>query len=92
MGFMRKPLLYAHMQAQVKYTQDFLNRFNTDLLRIIQDHLNDTIVVNQPRLTTEENQELMANQVITLPAGANELLMEETDNGQVKFIFALYTI
>ncbi|XP_032667216.1 zinc finger protein 676-like isoform X2 [Odontomachus brunneus] len=49
-----------------------------------QDHLNDTIVVNQPRLTTEENQELIANQVITLPAGANELLMEETDNGQLE--------
>ncbi|XP_075214790.1 uncharacterized protein LOC142320645 [Lycorma delicatula] len=35
MGFMRKPLLYNHMQTQ--------------------GHLNDTIVVNQPRLTTEED-------------------------------------
>lgn len=35
MGFMRKPLLYNHMQSQ--------------------GHLNDTIVVNQPRLTTEED-------------------------------------
>ncbi|KAK7868949.1 hypothetical protein R5R35_002583 [Gryllus longicercus] len=35
MGFMRKPLLYNHMQTQ--------------------GHMNDTIVVNQPRLTTEED-------------------------------------
>lgn len=35
-GFMRKPLLYQHMQAQ--------------------GHLNDTIVVNQPRLTTDDDQ------------------------------------
>ncbi|XP_066994648.2 zinc finger protein 543 isoform X2 [Anabrus simplex] len=34
-GFMRKPLLYNHMQTQ--------------------GHLNDTIVVNQPRLTSEED-------------------------------------
>lgn len=33
-GFMRKPLLYAHMQSQ--------------------GHLNDTIVVNQPRLQTDD--------------------------------------
>lgn len=40
-GFMRKPLLYQHMQAQ--------------------GHLNDTIVVNQPRLPTdEESQQLVA--------------------------------
>lgn len=48
--------------------------------------------MNQPRLTTEENSEIIANQVIALPAGANELLMEEGDNGQVKFVFMLYTI
>lgn len=35
MGFMRKPLLYNHMQSQ--------------------GHLNDTIVVNQPRLATDED-------------------------------------
>lgn len=34
-GFMRKPLLYNHMQTQ--------------------GHLNDTIVVNQPRLTTDDD-------------------------------------
>lgn len=32
-GFMRKPLLYSHMN--------------------IQGHLNDTIVVNQPRISSE---------------------------------------
>lgn len=35
MGFMRKPLLYNHMQSQ--------------------GHLNDTIVVNQPRLASDED-------------------------------------
>ena len=35
MGFMRKPLLYNHMQSQ--------------------GHLNDTIVVNQPRLATDDD-------------------------------------
>uniref|UniRef100_A0A0C9QG01 ZNF235_3 protein n=1 Tax=Fopius arisanus TaxID=64838 RepID=A0A0C9QG01_9HYME len=35
-----------------------------------QGHLNDTIVVNQPRLTTEEDQ-------VILPGGGVELLMEE---------------
>ncbi|XP_063216034.1 zinc finger protein 431-like [Bacillus rossius redtenbacheri] len=34
-GFMRKPLLYNHMQSQ--------------------GHMNDTIVVNQPRLTNEDD-------------------------------------
>lgn len=43
-----------------------------------QGHLNDTIVVNQPRLTTEEEH------VITIPANSGELLMEETDNGQLE--------
>ncbi|XP_012234087.1 zinc finger protein ZFP2-like isoform X2 [Linepithema humile] len=37
-----------------------------------QGHLNDTIVVNQPRLTTEDDQ------VITIPENEDELLMEET--------------
>lgn len=41
MGFMRKPLLYAHMQTQ--------------------GHLNDTIVVNQPRLTTDDDQIVTVN-------------------------------
>ncbi|XP_046602152.1 zinc finger protein 300 isoform X1 [Neodiprion pinetum] len=56
MGFMRKPLLYTHMQTQ--------------------GHLNDTIVVNQPRLTTDDDQ------VITLPDADVELLMEGDDNEQ----------
>ncbi|XP_012265939.1 zinc finger protein ZFP2-like isoform X2 [Athalia rosae] len=56
MGFMRKPLLYTHMQTQ--------------------GHLNDTIVVNQPRLTTEDDQ------VITIPDGDVELLMEGADHEQ----------
>ncbi|XP_044766227.1 zinc finger protein 616-like isoform X2 [Coccinella septempunctata] len=41
-GFMRKPLLYQHMQAQ--------------------GHLNDTIVVNQPRLTTDDDQLVTVNE------------------------------
>ncbi|KAK4873220.1 hypothetical protein RN001_015249 [Aquatica leii] len=40
-GFMRKPLLYQHMQDQ--------------------GHLNDTIVVNQPRLTTDDDQIITVN-------------------------------
>lgn len=43
----------------------------------LQGHLNDTIVVNQPRLTTEEDQ------VITIPSNTGELLMEEVDNEQL---------
>lgn len=57
MGFMRKPLLYTHMQTQ--------------------GHLNDTIVVNQPRLTTEEEQ------LITIPEGDVQLLMEDGDADQL---------
>lgn len=45
MGFMRKPLLYNHMQTQ--------------------GHLNDTIVVNQPRLTNDE--ELVTENTDLLP-------------------------
>ncbi|XP_072761012.1 uncharacterized protein [Anoplolepis gracilipes] len=41
-----------------------------------QGHLNDTIVVNQPRLTTEDDQ------VITIPNNG-ELLMEETETEQL---------
>lgn len=41
-----------------------------------QGHLNDTIVVNQPRLTTEDDQ------VITIP-NSDELLMEETESEQL---------
>ncbi|KAK9882570.1 hypothetical protein WA026_022198 [Henosepilachna vigintioctopunctata] len=40
-GFMRKPLLYQHMEAE--------------------GHLNDTIVVNQPRLTTDDDQLVTVN-------------------------------
>ncbi|XP_011640316.1 zinc finger protein 676-like [Pogonomyrmex barbatus] len=43
----------------------------------MQGHLNDTIVVNQPRLTTEDDQ------VITIPNNNTELLMEEVDNEQL---------
>lgn len=53
MGFMRKPLLYTHMQTQ--------------------GHLNDTIVVNQPRLTTDE---------VIIPDADVELLMEAEENEQ----------
>lgn len=42
-----------------------------------QGHLNDTIVVNQPRLTTEDDQ------VITIPEANVELLMEDAENDQV---------
>ncbi|KAK5640574.1 hypothetical protein RI129_011385 [Pyrocoelia pectoralis] len=49
-GFMRKPLLYQHMQAQ--------------------GHLNDTIVVNQPRLTTDDDQ------IITVNAGGEMEIVE----------------
>ncbi|XP_015175419.1 PREDICTED: zinc finger protein 2 homolog [Polistes dominula] len=57
-GFMRKPLLYTHMQTQ--------------------GHLNDTIVVNQPRLTTEDEQ------VITIPENNAELLMDDCTNNQIE--------
>ncbi|XP_056642523.1 zinc finger protein 436-like isoform X2 [Diorhabda sublineata] len=53
-GFMRKPLLYQHMQNQ--------------------GHLNDTIVVNQPRLTTEDDQLVTVNS-----AGEMEILDTATD-------------
>lgn len=42
-----------------------------------QGHLNDTIVVNQPRLTTEEDQ------VITISDGGVELLVDEAENDQL---------
>ncbi|KAF3424864.1 hypothetical protein E2986_05590 [Frieseomelitta varia] len=42
-----------------------------------QGHLNDTIVVNQPRLTTEDDQ------VITISDGNVELLVDETENDQL---------
>ncbi|XP_034934486.1 zinc finger protein 568-like [Chelonus insularis] len=53
MGFMRKPLLYTHMQSQ--------------------GHLNDTIVVNQPRLTTDEEQ------VIAIPEDVQLLINDGED-------------
>lgn len=40
-------------------------------------HLNDTIVVNQPRLTMDDDQ------IITIPNSNGELLMEEVDNEQL---------
>ncbi|XP_078035837.1 uncharacterized protein LOC144469440 [Augochlora pura] len=43
-----------------------------------QGHLNDTIVVNQPRLTTEDDQ------VITIPECGVELLMDEPENDQLE--------
>ncbi|XP_015592351.1 zinc finger protein 37 [Cephus cinctus] len=43
-----------------------------------QGHLNDTIVVNQPRLTTEDDQ------LIAIPDEDVELLMEGADNEQVE--------
>ena len=43
-----------------------------------QGHLNDTIVVNQPRLTTEDDQ------VIAIPDGDVELLMDEAENDQLE--------
>ncbi|XP_014223163.1 zinc finger protein 431-like [Trichogramma pretiosum] len=52
MGFMRKPLLYSHMQTQ--------------------GHLNDTIVVNQPRLTSDDN--------IILQDNSLQLVMESTED------------
>ncbi|CAK9822982.1 Zinc finger protein 235 [Anthophora retusa] len=42
-----------------------------------QGHLNDTIVVNQPRLTTED-------EVIAIPDGNVEILMNETENDQLE--------
>lgn len=45
--------------------------------------MNDTIVVNQPRLTTEEEQ------VITIPNDNGDILMEETGNEQVN-LFIIY--
>ncbi|KAK6623736.1 hypothetical protein RUM43_009589 [Polyplax serrata] len=46
MGFMRKPLLYNHMQQA--------------------GHINDTIVVNQPRLTTEDDQLIVADRDVDI--------------------------
>ncbi|KAG7210531.1 hypothetical protein KM043_012051 [Ampulex compressa] len=43
-----------------------------------QGHLNDTIVVNQPRLTTEDDQ------VITIPESNMELLMDDGENEQLE--------
>jgi len=52
MGFMRKPLLYNHMQSQ--------------------GHLNDTIVVNQPRLASDED---LAAEAAAAEAEAAEMEM-----------------
>ncbi|XP_014601679.1 PREDICTED: zinc finger protein 2 homolog [Polistes canadensis] len=43
-----------------------------------QGHLNDTIVVNQPRLTTEDDQ------IITIPENNAELLMDDCANNQLE--------
>ncbi|XP_033210509.1 zinc finger protein 585A-like isoform X2 [Belonocnema kinseyi] len=45
---------------------------------LCEGHLNDTIVVNQPRLTTEEDQ------VITVEEGNVELLMENAEVAQMQ--------
>ncbi|XP_076680788.1 uncharacterized protein LOC143375490 isoform X3 [Andrena cerasifolii] len=45
---------------------------------LCEGHLNDTIVVNQPRLTTEDDQ------VIAIPDGDVELLMDEAENDQLE--------
>ncbi|XP_008553025.1 zinc finger protein 723 [Microplitis demolitor] len=58
MGFMRKPLLYTHMQNS--------------------GHLNDTIVVNQPRLTTT------GDQVITIPEGTQLLINSEQEEDEME--------
>ncbi|XP_076271793.1 uncharacterized protein LOC143203501 [Rhynchophorus ferrugineus] len=60
-GFMRKPLLYQHMQAQ--------------------GHLNDTIVVNQPRLTLDDK--------MTIDPDSHLVCMqEETDANESKLFIA----
>ncbi|KAL0114616.1 hypothetical protein PUN28_011724 [Cardiocondyla obscurior] len=43
----------------------------------IQGHLNDTIVVNQPRLTVEDDH------VITISNNTDDILMEEVENDQL---------
>ncbi|XP_011506031.1 PREDICTED: zinc finger protein 502-like isoform X2 [Ceratosolen solmsi marchali] len=58
MGFMRKPLLYTHMQTQ--------------------GHLNDTIVVNQPRLTTEDDVIIQENRVHLVMENDSNQLDENT--------------
>ncbi|KAG8319661.1 hypothetical protein J6590_086781 [Homalodisca vitripennis] len=64
MGFMRKPLLYNHMQTQ--------------------GHLNDTIVVNQPRLTTDEDNILVAQ-----TGGENlEMAFVTDSDGNTKLLHA----
>ncbi|XP_054284175.1 zinc finger protein 835-like isoform X2 [Macrosteles quadrilineatus] len=63
MGFMRKPLLYNHMQTQ--------------------GHLNDTIVVNQPRLTnTEEDNMVLAQNT----AEAMEMAFVTDSDGNTKLM------
>lgn len=42
--------------------------------------------MNQPRLTTEEDQ------VITIPSNTGELLMEEVENEQVFFLYKKYNM
>ncbi|KAJ8681290.1 hypothetical protein QAD02_017077 [Eretmocerus hayati] len=56
MGFMRKPLLYTHMQTQ--------------------GHLNDTIVVNQPRLTAEQDLVIENSQVHLVMEGDPDQMIE----------------
>lgn len=58
-GFMRKPLLYQHMQSQ--------------------GHLNDTIVVNQPRLTLDDK--------ITLDAESHLVSVEDVVHGNDSKLF-----
>ncbi|CAH1170260.1 unnamed protein product [Phaedon cochleariae] len=66
-GFMRKPLLYQHMQAQ--------------------GHLNDTIVVNQPRLTTDDDQLVTVNsageiEIVDASSTESKLFIQDPDGAE----------
>lgn len=73
-GFMRKPLLYQHMQAQ--------------------NHLNDTIVVNQPRLQTDDDQLVTVNaagemelvDAVTAAAADSKLYIHQDPDSAVEHI------
>lgn len=81
MGFMRKPLLYAHMQTQVRFTLEIIFKIYFENILgsywyisfNVQGHLNDTIVVNQPRLTTDDDQ------IVTVNADGEMELVESSD-------------
>lgn len=67
MGFMRKPLLYAHMQAQ--------------------NHVNDTIVINQPRIGDKVGDQ--TNSVVYLNMDSVEM-MEDEDGFNVCSLFFFF--